>query len=361
MNKDYYNILGITEEEKKLQGKEFEKIIKPKYKKLCLQFHPDKQQGKSENEKKEAEEKFKEIAEAYSVLSDEKKRQEYDNPMSNFKFDGFGGNGFNDFMNGFGFDFNFNPFGNKGNQKRVVKGQSIRINLNVTLEDIYNGIEKNIKYKRMDKCPTCNGSGKGHNSRVETCSHCGGTGQFFQQNGFIQTITTCPYCNGKGTVLINPCPTCNGNGIVSTENTIKLTVPKGIANGSQITMQGQGNAPLNCDGIYGDLLIVINEIQHNKFERNGNDLYFELEIPVIDGILGCYVEVDTIDGKKLSTKISQGVEDGNQIRFGGKGMPIMNSNGYGNMIGIIRLKMPKILSNNDIQLLSKLKESENFK
>lgn len=358
--KDYYKILGVTEEEKKLQGKDFEKAIKPKYKKLALQFHPDKQQGKSESEKKEAEEKFKEVAEAYEVLSNSEKRSQYDNPASNFKFDGFSG-GFDDFMKGFGFDFNFNPFGNKGNQKRVNKGQSIRISLGVSLEDIYNGVEKTLKYKRMDKCPTCGGSGKGHNSRVETCSHCGGTGQFFQQNGFVQTISTCPYCKGKGTIMINPCPTCNGNGIVETENTVKVNIPKGVMQGTQMNLQGQGNAPLNCDGIYGDLLVVFIENEHPKFERNGNDLYFMLEIPVIDGMLGCNVEVETIDGKKLSTKIAQGAEDGYKIRFGGKGMPIMNTNNFGNMIGVIKLKMPKKLTNEEIQLLNQLKEKENFK
>lgn len=354
MNKNYYEILGVEKNASKDE-------IKKSYKKLALKLHPDRQQGKSDSEKKEAEDKFKEVAEAYSVLSDDKKRAEYDNPSSNFKFDGFGGSGFDDFMKGFGFDFNFNPFGGNKGQKRVVKGQSIRISLNVSLEDIYNGVEKNIKYKRMDKCPTCGGSGKGHNSRIETCSHCGGTGQLFQQNGFVQTITTCPYCKGKGTILINPCTTCNGDGIVPTDNTVKINIPKGAIHGVQLTMKGQGNAPLNCDGIYGDLLMVINEMPHNKFERNGNDLYFELSIPIIDGMLGCNVEVDTIDGKKLSTKIPQGTEDGNQIRFGGKGMPIMNDNGYGNMIGVIKLKMPKTLSETEIQMLKQLKEQENFK
>lgn len=362
MNKDYYKILGVSDDEKKLKGKDFEKVIKPKYKKLCLQLHPDKQQGKTDKEKKEAEEKFKEVSEAYSVLSDENKRNEYDNPASNFKFDGFGGHGFNDFMSGFGFDFDFNPFGKKSNQKRVVKGQSIRLNLGVTLEEIYKGGEKTLKYKRMDKCPTCGGSGKGHNSRIETCNHCGGTGQLFQQNGFVQTITTCPYCKGKGTTLINPCTTCNGDGIVPTENTVKITVPKGVMNGAQMNVQGQGNAPLNCDGIFGDLLILFNEIEHDKFIRNNNDLYFEVSIPIIDGILGCNIEVETIDGKKLSTRISQNTEDGTKIRFSGKGLPVMNNDKvYGNMIGVVKLKMPNSLTNEEIELLKQLKEKENFK
>lgn len=349
--KDYYKILGVDKSASKDE-------IKKAYRKLAIQYHPDKQQGKSDKEKKEAEDKFKEIAEANEVLSDDKKRAEYDNPASNFKFDGF--SGFDDIMNGFGFNFDFG-FGNRTQQKRVQKGQSIRINLGITLEEVFNGDEKTIKYKRMDKCPTCSGSGKGHNSRVETCTHCGGTGQLFQQNGFVQTITTCPYCKGKGTMLINPCPTCDGNGIVETENTVKLNIPKGIMQGTQMTMQGQGHAPLNCDGIYGDLLFVIHEVPHNKFERNGNDLYFELEIPVIDGILGCNVEVETIDNKKLSTKIAQGTDNGTQIRFGGKGLPIMNTQAFGNMIGIVKLKVPKSLNNDEIELLTQLKEKENFK
>lgn len=353
--KDYYKILGVDKSATKDD-------IKKAYRKLAIQYHPDKQQGKSDKEKKEAEEKFKEIAEANEVLSDDKKRAEYDNPSSNFKFEGFNGHGFSDFMNGFDFDFNFNPFGNRGQQKRVQKGQSIRFNLGVTLEDIYNGAEKTLKYKRMDKCPTCGGNGKGHNSRVETCTHCGGTGQFFQQNGFVQTITTCPHCKGKGTILINPCPTCNGNGIVETETQVKINIPKGVAQGTQMNIQGNGHAPLNCDGVYGDLFIVFTEIPHNKFERIGDDLYFELKIPVIDGMLGCNVEVETIDGKKLSTKVSQGSEDGNKIRFGGKGLPVFNhDNLHGNMIGVIKLVMPKKLSEEEIELLKQLKEKENFK
>lgn len=351
-NVNYYDILGITEDEKKLQGKDFEKVLKKKFKTIALLKHPDRNGNKSDEEKKKLEEEFKLASEAYDTLLN--RRQEYDNPSSNFNFDGFSG-GFGDFMNGFEFDFN--PF---GKQKRVNKGQTIRITLNVSLEDIYNGVEKTIKYNRMDKCPTCGGSGKGHNSRIETCSHCGGTGKLFQRNGFVQTITTCPYCKGKGTILINPCQTCNGQGIVPTENTVTINIPKGIMNGIQMNMQGQGSAPVNCDGIYGDLLMVINEAPNKEFERNGNDLYVNIEIPVIDGILGCSTEIKTIDGKKLSTKISQGTEDGTQIRFNGKGMPIMNSNRFGNMIGIIKLKMPKQLTNDELTILEELKTKQNF-
>ena len=365
--KDYYKILGITDEEKKLQGKEFEKAIKPKYKKLCLQFHPDKQQGKSEQEKKDAEEKFKEVAEAYEVLSHEDKRKEYDNPMSGFKFEGFSGGGFEDIlrnMGGFGgFDDFFGGFGNRNNrQNRVSKGQSIRINIGITLDEIYNGVKKTIKYDRYDRCPKCGGSGQNEDSRVETCSHCGGTGTLFTQNGFVQTITTCPHCGGKGTILINPCSECKGNGIIKTNNTVEFDIPKGVGNGFSFSLNGQGSAPLNCNGVYGDLLVNVSEIPHNKFVRDGNDLYFDLEIPVISGILGCDANVETIDGKKLTTKIPQNIENGTHIRFGGKGLPIYGANNkFGNMIGVVKLRMPKKYSENEKRLLEELSRSENFK
>lgn len=353
--KDYYNILGITEEEKKLKDCEFEKILKNKYRKLCLQFHPDKQQGKTDKEKKESEDKFKEVSEAYEVLSDSKKRQEYDNPMSGFSgFGGFGGFDPFDMMSEFG-------FGGGRQRQRVVKGQTMRIVVNVTLEDLFNGVNKKIKYKRQGTCKVCGGSGKNANTRIETCPHCGGTGQMFSQNGFVQTITTCPHCGGQGTKMINPCPHCNGNGLAMEEVEIDVQIPKGVQDGFQMVAQGHGGAPANGNGVFGDLIILIKEIEHSKFERHGNDLYFELEIPIIDALLGCNKEVTTIDGKRLTTKIASLIEEGTQIRFAGKGMPIYERNNqYGAMIGIIRLVMPKALNDEERQLLNDLKTKEHF-
>lgn len=365
--KDYYKILGITEEEKKLKGKEFEKAIKPKFRRLAMQLHPDKQKDKSDDEKKEAEEKFKEVSEAYSILSDEKKREEYDNPMSGFNFQGFGGNtNFEDIMRGFGFgmDDMFGGFGRGKNnqQQRVQKGQSMRIRLGVTLEDVYNGVKKTLKYKRYDKCTQCGGSGKTEKTVEEMCPHCGGTGTLFQRNGFMQVITTCPHCNGSGNIIKNPCPHCNGNGIVETENKIEVEIPKGVTEGMQINMNGMGHAPLKMNGIYGDLLIAIVEEEHERFNRDGNDIYFDLDVNVVDAILGCEKTVETIDGKKLNTKIKSCVEDGTMVRFGGKGLPIFGQNGkYGNMIGIVNIKMPKKLNNDEKALLNELKTKENFK
>ena len=354
--KDYYKILGITEDEKKLQGDDFEKVVKTKYRKLAIQLHPDKQQGKSDKEKQAAEEKFKEVSEAYEVLSDSKKRQEYDNPMSGFSgFGGFGGFDPFDMMSEFG-------FGGGRQRQRVVKGQTMRIVVDVTLEDLYNGVTKTIKYKRQGTCKSCGGSGKGANTRIETCPHCGGTGQMFSQNGFVQTITTCPHCGGQGKKMINPCPHCGGNGLAMEEVQIDVTVPKGVQNGFQMVAQGHGGAPANGNGVFGDLVILIQEKEHKKFERHDNDLYFDLEIPVLDAILGCNKEVTTIDGKRLTTKISSLIEDGTQIRFGGKGMPIYEHNGqFGSMIGIVRLVMPKSLNDEERRLLNELKTKEHFK
>lgn len=361
--KDYYGILGITEEEKKLKGDEFEKILKKKYRPLAIKYHPDKNQSKSEEEKKLAEEKFKEISEAYSVLSDAKKREEYDNPMSNFQFNGFGGASFEDIFN------TFNPFGSHfdfgemgGSRNKPNKGQSLRIVVDLTLEDMYNGVKKTIKYDRNGKCKHCNGSGKTSQSREETCTHCGGVGQVFMQNGGWQQISTCQHCKGKGKIITNPCPHCNGIGLNRESNQIEINIPKGVQHGQQILINGEGCAPERGNGQYGDLIVVIREKQHQKYIRDNNDLYFDIEVQIIDAILGCTKTIETIDGKTLSTKIPLGVEDGTKIRFVGKGMPIYNRpNQYGNLYGIIKLVLPKKINDSEKELLKRLKEEENFK
>lgn len=349
--KDYYKILGITDDEKKLQGDEFEKVVKKKYRLNAIKYHPDKQQGKTEKEKSEAEEKFKEVSEAYEVLSDSQKRQEYDNPMSGFS--GFGGFDPFDMMSEFGF----------GSMNRgPVKGQNMRITIDVTLLELYNGITKKIKYKRNGVCKKCGGSGKSSNTRIEKCPKCNGTGQFVTRNGFMQTITTCPNCGGRGTWMVNPCTECHGNGLSLEEIELEITIPKGAVDGLKMSAQGQGCAPPNGKGIYGDLIVILNEVEHKQFERHGNDLVFDLELPVIDAILGCDKEVSTLDGRRLTTKISPLTEDGTQIRFGGQGMPVYGRDGmYGSMIGVVRVMMPKSLNEEEKKLLNELKTKENFK
>lgn len=353
MKKDYYKILGV---EKNATQDE----IKKAFRKLSIKYHPDKNQGN-----KEAEEKFKEIAEAYSVLSDEKKRAEYDNPSTtNFSsgFD-FSGMDINDILNSFGFGGGFDPFGMGGGRssRMVNKGGNLRIRIGLTLEEMLNGVKKKIRYKRYDACPDCGGKGLTKDSKVERCSHCGGTGKEFSVNGPMQMIRTCPHCHGTGQIVTNPCKKCGGNGVIEAQNEIEIDIPKGVFQGAQLNMEGYGHAPIKMDGVYGDLLVEIVEKPHNLFTRNGNDLYIEIEVPVIDALLGCTKEVPTIDGKKLTVKLPQGVEDGHQVRFTGYGMSIYGTNKRGNMLGVVRLVLPQKLDEDEVKLLKELKEKKHFK
>lgn len=356
--KDYYKILGVSKDAT-------EGDIKKAFKKLAVKWHPDKQVGKSEQDRKDAEEKFKDINEAYSVLSDPTKKQQYDNPtpdfggfdFSNFDpfsaFKGFGGfDGFDDFGG-------FNPFGQRGPQ--IVKGQNIRINIGVTLEDILNGVTKTIKYNRKKPCSACGGSGKTSKTKEEMCPHCGGTGKLFQQHGPMQMMTTCGHCGGTGKLIKDPCSACGGSGLEVESNQIEINIPKGAFEGSQYIMEGQGSAPPKGEGIYGDLLIVVKEIPHDEYKRDGLNLIKQIDIPVLDGILGCTVEVNTLDGKTLSTKIRQGIGDGDMIRFKGKGLPHPQNGQMGDMIGVINFIMPQKLNDEEIRLLNELKEQEHFK
>ena len=360
MKEDFYSILGITDEEKKLKGSDFEKVLKKKYRKIAIENHPDKNPGN-----KEAEEKFKKASEAYSVLNDEKKREEYDNPMtgganfsSNFNFNDFN---IDEILKGFGFN-PFGGFGRQGQTNVVYRGSNIRLKMKLTLEDMYNGVKKKIKYYRVNECKDCHGKGTTSESKVETCKHCGGTGRLYSNNGFFQTMTTCIHCGGTGKIVKNPCGKCNGKGVVRTEQEVEVNIPKGAFQGMQLSVQGFGNAPEKMNGQFGNLLIdIFDSDEKEKFVREGNDLYIDIEVPVIDAILGCNVVVETINGKKLTAKIPSGTEDGYTLRFKGYGMPKYGSNEYGNMFGEIKLKMPKKLTDKEREDLLKLKESDNFK
>ena len=356
--KDYYKILGVNKEASQDE-------IKKAFRKLSIKYHPDRNQGS-----KQAEEKFKEIAEAYSVLGDETKRKEYDNPQSNFNFSGgpdFGGMGMDDILRhftnmGMG-DFGF---GNRTPREQNIKGSSIRINLKLTLEEMHDGVTKKVKYKRFEPCDNCNGSGMTAESRRKTCRTCGGSGTVVGGNsfggGFMSFSQTCPTCGGKGYIIENPCPHCKGHGIVQkTSNETEIKVGKGVIPGMNLIVQGKGNFPPKGKGTPGDLIVSIEAIEHDKFDLVGNDLHYNLSIGVIDAILGCEVVVDTIDKKKLTVKIPQGTNNGHKFRFKGYGMPIYGSNGNGDMIVIIEVDMPTKLNNNEKTLLGQLRQEEHFK
>lgn len=360
MAKDYYKILGITEEEKKLKGDDFKKVLKSKYKKLCKEWHPDLE--KDESKKKEKEEKFKEIAEANAVLSDEKKREEYDNPISggaNFHFDGMG---MDDIFSMFGDMFGGASFRTSSTRRGQLKGENKKIRVTVTLEDLFNGLEKEIKFSRKGKCTHCDGSGCGEGGeKLETCKHCGGSGFTTVNSMFGAVQTRCPHCGGRGRVNTNKCHHCGGSGQVDETIPYTLRIPKGLEGGSILTVQGQGHYPLHGKGERGDLEIQIVRVPHERFERDGNDLYVKIDVPVVTAILGGNIDVETIDGKQLTTKIPQGIEEGTKIRFSGKGMPIYgNEKIRGNMIGIIHISMPKKLTNDEVSLLNQLKDKPNF-
>lgn len=366
MDKNYYNILGITDDEKKLSWDEFSKVVKSKYKKLALKYHPDKQHNKTEEEKRQAEEMFKDVSEAYSILSDKAKKEEYDNPMSGFS--GFGSNPFG--RSGFdpfgGFDpFEFFSGGRQSSRAReryVQKGTSMRIEIGLTLEEIFSGTTKQIKYKRQEPCTHCNGSGLGENGKIEMCPTCGGTGQEFSVHGNVQMMTTCRRCKGQGKIVVNPCDHCKGSGLELVDHEVSIDIPKGVADGMELIIQGEGGLTVNKDGIPGDLHVLISEKEHSMFVRRGNDLLFELNIPILDALSGTKQNVNTIDGKTLSTTIPQGTEDGTNIKFANKGMPIYGKNDrFGHMIGIVKLIMPKKLNDTEKALIEQLKEQEHFK
>ncbi|MDE6254475.1 MAG: J domain-containing protein [Lachnospiraceae bacterium] len=354
--KDYYKILEVTDEEKSLPFEEFEKILKNKYRKLSIKWHPDKYASESEEKQKEAEEKFKDIAEAYAVLSDKEKKERYDSPYAD-------GGSFEDIFGGNPFDFFSSMFGGRrqrDNEMRKQKGADVHFKLDMTLEEVYSGLKKTIKYNRLEPCSECHGSGLGKDGKVEICPVCAGSGQEVTTNGFMQTIRPCKHCKGKGRIIKNPCACCHGSGFEEKEYETTIEIPKGIDGDVQITRQG--SLPLAKDGIPGDLILHIAYQRHNKFVRRGNDLLFELRIPILDAITGSKQSVDTIDGKVLEAKIPQGVEEGENIRFANKGLPIYGkSNRYGHMIGIVKIVMPKLLNDEEKRIIGELKQQEHFK
>lgn len=354
MSKDYYKILGVKKDATKDE-------IKNAFRKMSVRWHPDKNPNN-----KEAEEKFKDIAEAYSVLGDDEKRKEYDNPKTEFHFSGsgspnFGGMDMDDILKHFGFGGDFqDPFGS-ANARTVARGSSIRIQLSLTLEDMFNGATKKIRYKKFVPCQECHGSGQTSQSRKKRCTTCGGSGSVYNQSSFLTMRQTCPTCGGQGYVIENPCKHCGGHGVVQDTVETEIAIPKGIEQGMNIVYNGLGNAAPHNQGTSGDLIVAITQTPHQKFQRDGADLYFILKTPIIDAIMGCKAEVKTIDGKKLTAKIPQGTENGYKMRFKDYGMPIYKSNQRGSMIAVVKCVIPNKLNDKEKALLKELKQQENFK
>ena len=367
--RDYYEVLGVgrnaTDEE-----------IKKAYRKKAIQYHPDKNPGN-----KEAEEKFKEAAEAYDVLSNKEKRAKYDQ-FGHAGLDGQAGPDFsggfgnlNDilrdlFGGGFGGGFGgFSGFGGFGTGQgqaggqRVYKGRDIRVRVRLTLSEIANGTEKDIQIERNVPCPDCNGKGAKNSADIKTCPSCKGTGQIKRvvNSFFGQTVSysTCQQCNGEGKIISNPCRTCSGTGLVRRKETVRVRIPAGVEDGMQLTMRGQGHSARN-NGINGDLLIVINEIEDPEIKRDGNNLTFTKVISIPEAVLGATVEVPCLDGK-YNVKVEPGTQSGTVIRLKGKGLPSVNGYGTGDMYVKFIVYVPKKVSREEKELMERIAASENFK
>jgi molecular chaperone DnaJ len=347
MTKDYYSILGVDKGATDDQ-------IKKAYRKLAMKWHPDK------NSEPEAESKFKDISEAYEVLSDQNKRSNYDNfgTADGNPFGGggnpFGGHGFNmeDLFSQFG-----DIFGGGRRTQRKRKGGDLRLKVSLTLNEIINGCTKKLKYKRQESCGSCNGKG---GTDVRDCLPCNGTGRrVVVQNtpfGQMRQETGCPDCNGSGKNVVNKCGQCHGAGTTPKDEIVDVDIPKGVSSNMMFTMQGYGNH--TRDGVPGDLQIVIDEIKEPGILRDNNNLIIEKEVSVIDAIIGKNISVNSPHGD-IPVTIEPGTEHGRQFRVRGKGFPDINY-GLGDLIVVVKLKIPKSISLDEKYILEKLKDSKNF-
>ncbi|MBO7572665.1 MAG: molecular chaperone DnaJ [Bacteroidales bacterium] len=364
--RDYYEVLEVA---KNATPEE----IKKAYRKKAIQYHPDKNPGD-----KEAEEKFKEAAEAYEVLSNPDKRARYDQfghaGMGGASgFGGAGGFSMEDIFSRFGdvfegaFGGGFSSFfgggGSRGGGRRAVnRGTNLRVTVKLTLEEIANGTTKKIKVKKYVPCSACHGTGEKDGNSNSTCPTCNGRGVqtrvMHTMLGQMQTSTTCSTCGGSGKVIKDKCTSCYGEGIVSGEETIELKIPAGVYEGMQLSMEGKGNAARH-GGINGDLLIAIQEIEHPELKREGIDLVYNLYIGIPDAILGCSAEIPTI-GSKVKIKLEPGTQSGKTLRLKGKGLPDINGYGHGDLLVRINVFIPNDVSKEDKKLLEQMRESESF-
>jgi len=359
--RDYYDVLQVPRNATKEQ-------IKKAYRKKALEYHPDKNPGN-----KEAEEKFKEAAEAYEVLSNDEKKARYDQ-FGHAGVGGASGGGFGsgmtmeDIFSNFGDIFGdvFGTFGGFGSSRRssrrTNKGSNIRVKVRLDLEEIAHGVTKKIKVSKYVPCDQCSGTGAKNSSGYSACSSCRGTGQVTRITntflGQMQTTTTCPNCGGEGKIITDKCTQCHGEGIINKDEVIPITIPAGVGEGMQMTLGGKGNAARR-GGVNGDLLVVITEEEHPELMRDGNDLLFNLHLSIPQAALGTPVEIPTIDGK-VKIKIEPGTQPGKILRLRNKGLPDVNGYGKGDLLVSINVWVPKELTREEKNLMEKLLESHNF-
>ena len=353
--RDFYDVLGVNKSASSAE-------LKSAYRKLAVKHHPDKNPGD-----KASEDKFKEASEAYGILSDQEKKQNYDN-FGHAAFEGGGGGG----RHGGGFggaDFSdifedfFGDFGGGGRSRGRStnnRGSDLRYDLSIKLEEAYEGKKQDIKFSTTEKCNTCKGNGSKPGSSPERCTVCGGNGKVRSNQGFFTVQQTCPQCTGTGEEITNPCDDCNGQGNKQASKKISVTIPKGVDDGTRIRLTGKGEAGTK-GGASGDLYLFINVHSHDLFKRSDENLFFEFPISIADAALGATIEIPTIDGGKAKIKIPDGTQNGKQFRLKGKGMPYMRGSGNGDLYVQINTEVPISLNKAQKELLEKFREIENEK
>jgi molecular chaperone DnaJ len=356
--RDYYEVLGTT---KSASPEE----IKKAYRKSAIKYHPDKNK-----DNKAAEAKFKEASEAYHILSDKERRTNYDQ-FGHAAFEGSAGHGS---RGGFGnFDFSssfsdifedlFEDFGGRGGSRRrsnSFRGEDLRYDLSISLEDAYLGKKQEINFSSSDKCKRCDGYGAEPGSQPISCSTCSGQGKVRSSQGFFTIQQTCPQCSGSGEQISNPCKECKSLGKTQTKRKITTTIPKGIDDGTKIRLSGKGEAGIKGSG-NGDLYIFVSIESHNIFKRSEENLFFEFPISLADAALGATIEVPTIDGGKAKVKIPAGTQNGKQFRLKGKGMPLMRNKNFGDLYIQAVTEVPISLNKEQKNILEKFKKLEDEK
>ena len=367
--RDYYEVLGLDKNAS-------EDDIKKAYRKLAIKYHPDRNPGD-----KKAEEKFKEAAEAYDVLHDPQKRQQYDQfgfagQSGAGGFGGFGGASMNmdDIFSMFGDIFGghaggfggFGGFGGGQRRPQQHRGSDLRLKVKLTLQEISTGVTKKFKVRKDVVCQHCHGSGSADGGASETCPTCHGSGVISHTTqsifGMMQTQGVCPTCNGEGKIIKNKCHECSGTGVVKGEEVVEINIPAGVIEGMVVNVPGKGNAGRR-NGIPGDIQVFIEEEPNDTFVRDGNDLIYNLLLDFPTAALGGDVEIPTIEGTRLRVKIEPGTQPGKTLRLRSKGLPAVQGygSGKGDMVVNISIYVPKTLSRDEKKSLEKMKDSDNFK
>ncbi|MCW9690697.1 molecular chaperone DnaJ [Proteus terrae] len=347
--RDFYEVLGLSKTAD-------EKEIKRAYKRLAMKYHPDRNQGD-----KESEAKFKEIKEAYEILSDAQKRAAYDQyGHAAFEQGGFGGQGGGGFGGGADFGDIFGDvfgdiFGGGRRQQRAARGSDLQYNMDLTLEEAVRGVAKEIRIPTLETCDKCHGSGAKEGTSAETCSTCHGAGQVHLRQGFFTVQQACPTCHGRGKVIKEPCSKCHGDGRVERSKTLSVKIPAGVDTGDRIRLSGEGEAGEN-GAPAGDLYVQVHVRQHHIFERDGNNLYCEVPINFAIAALGGEIEVPTLDGR-VKLKIPAETQTGKMFRMKGKGVKSVRSSSIGDLMCRVVVETPVKLNEKQKELMEQLGES----